>query len=827
LRSTALALPLLGVVALWLWVALWPSPDRAQESLLATLVLGLIALVAALTRAYPRTPFCPSLALIVGFVCYGVWVAVSAAWATSPGRVWTEAARTAGYLLAFSLASACFTTRMSRRAFRYLLLAAPLVFVLFTMVRLWASADLSGFFAENRLAYPTGSPNYSAALVLVTFWPLMWLASSPEERAPLRGLALGVAVASLGMAFLTQSRGALWGLAISTVLMFLVSPARLRLLLYLLVPGLFGLYEFPRMNRYWVEGPVAVGGGAAAHTLLLALLTASFLGLVLALLERWIGVSRRMKTVFGVTVLVACLGGIVYGSWVLAEREGGLDEWATAAWQRFTAPTTSESPPPGETTRREIRLLDFSSGGRVTLWRAAGKEFQDSPVWGVGGGNFPFDYYQERNEVVAKPADPYSLVMQLLAESGLIGAVLLLGGGVFATATILRPRLVAGWAGLRSWRRMKPAALVEAEKLTGEPRRAVTSNRRGSRWGDDPTAYGWSMALLVGAFFWFIHANLEPLWKAPEVTIPLMLLLGAALAESAVRGEAVAAGATSGRAEVIEGEPPAPPEEETFFILPRRAERHQGRRNKTPSAKTAEAATGDVLPDAPRQLSTAFRVFLATLGALALIAAALPYTSLCFQHAAQRASSSDAEQAVTYAAVARWLYPTDSAPLQLRASIYTDAARAAALSDAGDRAGAVLDNLALALDAATRAVSREPADWEKHFRAAWVALDLFLAREQIAYGGTGLAGSELLDFEDGRHDWSALAGVDREVPIPGRAAGSLARNTASLAVAAAIRSLTQAELRAMALKSALAAEERNPLEARVTMLREFLQGTAP
>ena len=49
--------------------------------------------------------------------------------------------------------------------------------------------------------------------------------------------------------------------------MFIISPARLRLLFYLLVPALLMVYEFPNLNRYWLEGPDAVGGGLGARTL--------------------------------------------------------------------------------------------------------------------------------------------------------------------------------------------------------------------------------------------------------------------------------------------------------------------------------------------------------------------------------------------------------------------------------------------------------------------------------------------------------------------------------------------------------------------------------
>ena len=42
--------------------------------------------------------------------------------------------------------------------------------------------------------------------------------------------------------------------------------------------------------------------------------------------------------------------------------------------------------------------------------------------------------------------------------------------------------------------------------------------------------YGWEMALLVGAAYWFIHANIQWLWKLPGMSIPAVLMLAAAVA---------------------------------------------------------------------------------------------------------------------------------------------------------------------------------------------------------------------------------------------------------------------------------------------------------
>ena len=82
----------------------------------------------------------------------------------------------------------------------------------------------------------------------------MWLAAGPAERAPVRGVALGLATGLVALAVMTQSRAAIYSLIVTLVIVFVISPIRLRTLLYLIVPGLLLTYAFPLLDRYWLEG---------------------------------------------------------------------------------------------------------------------------------------------------------------------------------------------------------------------------------------------------------------------------------------------------------------------------------------------------------------------------------------------------------------------------------------------------------------------------------------------------------------------------------------------------------------------------------------------
>jgi hypothetical protein len=148
--------------------------------------------------------------------------------------------------------------------------------------------------------------------------------------------------------------------------------------------------------------------------------------------------------------------------------------------------------------------------------------------------------------------------------------------------------------------------------------------------------------------------------------------------------------------------------------------------------------------------------------------------------------------------------------------VYSAAARDTYATQVPDRAGAVLDDLALAAAAYANAAAREPTDWRNHYGAAWAALDLLLARGYVENWSVGTPGPlgqprDLLGSFADQHDWSALLGAG-PAPEAGRAAQSLAQEEGAVRVAQKYRNMTASELAAAAWGSIRAADERNPLE---------------
>ncbi|MCL5734671.1 MAG: O-antigen ligase family protein [Actinobacteria bacterium] len=768
--------------------------------------------------AYPRRPRQLSLAVLGLFSVYSVWVAASALWAASTSRVWLETARNFGFLLVFALALVFFTDSQARRAFRYLLVAAAFGLLAASLLRLWTASDIASLFIEDRFSYPVSYPNNAAALYLITFWPLMWLASGPEERAPVRGVALGLATGLLGLTVMTQSRGAVWSLAITLVLMFIVSPARIRLLFYLLVPALLMVYEFPNLNRYWLDGPQTIGGGLGSRTILLGAIIAAFIGMILALLERWVRVSMRMKATFGAIILLACAGGIIYASILVTRSERGPFAWVSQAWRQFTGQTAAPSE-----SGTGTRLIIVSSSGRVGIWKVAWQEFAEAPALGVGADNFVFKYDRLRTTETYKPQQSHSLELQVLGETGFVGGIFAFGGMLLGLGGILWPRCTAGWRGAReTWRRRRHPEPNHPESPAEEYRSRLCS----ARWGEDAISYGWEMALFVGIAYWLIHASVDWLWQMAGIAIPMILLLAAGLAEVDAHagimwprvnrwlwlGKKTAGWNEREVFEISETSSVAKDTEhnDSFFTL-RRADLHLAK-HKRRERRRARRLRNEAYMRPPGLLSHVFRALLITLAIVVILSAGLPYLSLQYQKSALGIEKTDGVRAAARAAAAHWLQPTDPGPYETQASIYGRAALTALVSDAQDRAGAVLDDLALSIGSLERAISVEPADWSLRFAAGVATINLLVAEDYVAGRYEQINYAQLVPIVPGLGDWSSLSGISpRALPNPGQADGSLAVGTGPRATASHYRNMSRADLRRLAATYLEEARVRNPL----------------
>lgn len=524
-------IPVLALMGVWLLQVFTSGGYLPRQWLPAGIIVATMAVVLFGLGAFPGVPGRISLLVAGGLGAHTVWMIATAMWAPSDAGVWMAAGRMATYALVFVVAVTMFQAESGRAGLRYGLVAAAAVLIAACVGRLLTAPDMAGLFVEDRLAYPVAYPNNAAALYLIPFWPLLWVAADRSEKWYLRGPVLGLGTALLMLAFLTQSRGGFWAFALSAVAFFVLSPARLRTLAHLVVVLAMTALAYPSLNRYWAEGPAAVGHSPILTKLIPCVAAAVVVGWVIALLEPRLRITNRGRTVAGVVAVVLLLGGALGG---LAMTGGGLRPSLDAVgsqWGRFIddlrglAPDDAPSTIGPESTNPS-RFLIPGSSGRWDLWRVAWLDFEAAPVVGVGAGNYVFTYNRDRARD-RYAHDAHSLPLGTLAETGLVGGLLLFGTLGLAMGAILTPRAAAGLRTARRLLRRGPPPPAGAS--------ATAHRETNPRLLDRDTA--WAMALVAAVIFWLFHASVDWLWEMTAVTIPAMLYLALALSQTN-RGDA-------------------------------------------------------------------------------------------------------------------------------------------------------------------------------------------------------------------------------------------------------------------------------------------------
>lgn len=483
---SAPALPMLAAVGVFLALGRLGGGFEAVTWYPAALfLLGLlvVALVSVPARGrIPRTV----VAAVVLLAAYAAWSYLSISWADQRGDAWDGANRTALYAIAFAL-FALWPLRSSSAASVLGLLGLGLAALgLFVLLEVAGAPDPAAYFWGGRFTEPAGYVNANAALWSLGLWPCLALAARPEVPAPVRGLCLGGAVLLSGLAALSQSRGWLFSLPLVVLLFLVVTPGRVRgALAVLAVAGAGLLWREPVLEVYEQlrAGSAGAGAGAAvggaARTLVLTALGLGVLGALAALGDRRLSVSPRQARAGGAVVLAAAALAGVGGLTTWLAQGGGPRETLARNWENFkNAPY-----PSGKASR-------FGSLGsnRYDFWRVALNRFEEKPLVGVGADNFQQDYL-EHGRSREQSRYPHSLAVRTLSQTGLVGALLLLG----ALGTAL-------FAAIRAaFRRSGLGASVAA---------------------------GSSIVFL----YWLVHGSVDWFWEYPGLGAPAFAMLGLAVA---------------------------------------------------------------------------------------------------------------------------------------------------------------------------------------------------------------------------------------------------------------------------------------------------------
>jgi tetratricopeptide (TPR) repeat protein len=495
LRAAPVTVPCLAIVVLLVWFAAdrggFPVSTWAPGGIVALALLA-VALwtVPNDWRAVPR-PVILAAALLALYV---VWSFASIAWAGDPGAAWEGSNRTLMYLVIFCLFALWPQRTETAAVILGLWVLAIGGIALVQALRVPLVDDPRTLFSAGRFLPTAGYANATAAVFLMAFWPAVALAASRRVPPLLRALFAATAVLTFDVALLAVSRGGELALPICAVVFLALVPGRLRHLVTLVpiaiacgaaVPSLIHLTDV--LGAYQPPPGLAAADAAGRATLIGALAAGLVVGLVALLEVRHPpaeATAARLRRIghagFGTAAVVAVLAALV----VVGNPITRVDD----AWSSFKGGYSTET--------TGTRLGSGLGSNRYDFYRVAVGVFRDHPVAGIGADNF-FQQYLRDGRSDETPSFPHSIELRTLAQTGIVGALLLFGA--FAAA------LAAVWRALRA----RPA----------DDLRAAVAGGAG-----------------IAFVYWLVHGSADWFFEYPGLGVAAFAMLGLAASLAPRRG---------------------------------------------------------------------------------------------------------------------------------------------------------------------------------------------------------------------------------------------------------------------------------------------------
>jgi hypothetical protein len=433
-----------------------------------------------------------ALAGTVLLAAFAVWNGLTLLWSVAPNQTWLELNRDLAYVLVLVLAIGVGASH--RRPLRTIATAYLLVALVVTVYALGQKVvpglHIAGLFDLNqtatfaRLQAPFDYWN-ALALFLALAVPIALVVAVDGERSLRVRLASLLAVELMLIVIgLTYSRGGLIALVVALAVSLALGRAWLRSLVLLaaaaaasVLPLWLALSVHSLSGAGVSLGDRGVGGVEFGLALILTLAALYAAGRRLLAHEARIGLSPEHMRVL-TRLLLAGLGvAVLLAVVAIALSSRGFGGTISHAWDTFTTPHA--------TANVNSPNFSVSSGNRWVWWKEAVGAWSDRPIAGWGAGSFQVldRMYSPIGNLSVQ--DAHSVPLQWLAEAGLIGGLLAIGGYLL---------LLAG-------------GLASTREQTGAER-------------------AFAAALLGGAAAYAIHAVYDWDWDMPGVTFPVMVFLG-------------------------------------------------------------------------------------------------------------------------------------------------------------------------------------------------------------------------------------------------------------------------------------------------------------
>jgi hypothetical protein len=461
--------------------------DQVGIALWWIVMLGVLLGVLPVAR-----PTRPQLLALGALVLFALWTGLGALWSPSSEQTVGELSRLSTYAAVLALA-----ILGVRAGARHLLIggitaAIAAVALLALVSRLhpaWFPADQTAQFlpsTRSRLNYPLNYWNGLAAFTALGIPLALHFATSARMLA-LRALSAAAMPIMAATLYLTFSRGGLVEAAAGLLVYVALTPGRGWRLGTLAVGGAGGalliasIHQRPAIDHGLLATSAARHGGN--ELIAIAVVVCAGVALLqgaLALLEshaRMPGLPVAVVRRRGPLLLTAAVIAIA-----LFVASGGPHA-ISHAWRDFKNPGLQVTAGQENTASR---LAAVSGNGRYQYWGSALDAFSAHPIQGLGAGTFQF-WWAARGSIRSYVVNAHSLYFETLAETGLLGLMLLLvvfGAGIVALAG--------------RWRR------------PGGGDRAV-------------------LAAVLGACAAFcVAAGVDWVWQIPAIPVVFLLLIGGA-----------------------------------------------------------------------------------------------------------------------------------------------------------------------------------------------------------------------------------------------------------------------------------------------------------